>query len=186
MKKIIISGFALVIGLFIAAQPVSADYNKQLSGRVLLQVKGNGELWYIIPGSLERFYLKSSWDVNRLLRYYGLGISNADLERIPAYGLTKPIKDDSVLTKRLAGRILIQVEDKGKAWYVNPVDHLRYNLGRPHEAYALFKKIALGINNKDIAMYKESKSIVDIAVGNGNFKTLVAAVQAAGLARNAR
>jgi uncharacterized surface protein with fasciclin (FAS1) repeats len=182
MKKIISTGLALITSVVLTAAPASADHHARLSGRVLLQVEGNGELWYVIPGSLERFHLKSASDMNRLMKHYGHGISNANLSKIPAYGQPKPAMTDWALTRKMAGYILIQVEDKGRAWYVNPVDHLRYELGRPREAFGLFKKIALGINNKDIAMYKESKSIVDIAVENGNFKTLVAAVQAAGLA----
>jgi uncharacterized surface protein with fasciclin (FAS1) repeats len=109
-------------------------------------------------------------------------ITNTDIEKIPAYGQPRPLHVDKPLIKRLAGYILIQVENKGRAWYVNPTDHLRYSLGRPNEVFGLFRKIALGINIKDKTMYKETKSIVDIAVENGNFKTLVAAVQAAGLA----
>lgn len=49
----------------------------------------------------------------------------------------------------LAGRILIQVEDKGQAWYVNPTNYKRYYLGRSVDAYKIMRKLGLGISNKN-------------------------------------
>ncbi|MDO8668572.1 MAG: hypothetical protein Q7K35_05840 [bacterium] len=50
----------------------------------------------------------------------------------------------------LTGRILLQVEDKGQAWYVNPADEKRYSLGRPDDAYNLMRKLSIGISNEDL------------------------------------
>ncbi|MFH0955785.1 MAG: hypothetical protein V1801_01040, partial [Candidatus Falkowbacteria bacterium] len=50
----------------------------------------------------------------------------------------------------LAGRILLQVEDKGQAWYVSPADEKRYSLGRPNDAFYLMQKLSIGISNKDL------------------------------------
>jgi hypothetical protein len=47
------------------------------------------------------------------------------------------------------GRILLQVEGKGEAWYHNPVDNKRYFLGRPTDAFYIMQNIGLGISNKD-------------------------------------
>jgi hypothetical protein len=47
------------------------------------------------------------------------------------------------------GKIFLQVEKKGEAWYVNPNDGKRYFLGRPADAYAVMRKTALGISNSD-------------------------------------
>jgi len=49
----------------------------------------------------------------------------------------------------LRGRILLQVESHGEAWYVNPVNNQRYYLGRPSDAYALMRSLGLGISNAD-------------------------------------
>jgi len=54
------------------------------------------------------------------------------------------------LATRLSGRILLQVEESGRAWYVNPVDKKRYSLGTPAEAFSLMRKLSLGITNKDL------------------------------------
>jgi len=61
----------------------------------------------------------------------------------------------------LAGRILLQVEDKGQAWYVSPTDEKRYSLGRPDEAFDLMRKLGVGITDKDL-----TKMPVGIAENN--------------------
>jgi len=50
----------------------------------------------------------------------------------------------------LAGRILLQVENKGQAWYVSPANEKRYSLGRPSDAFDLMRKLSIGISNKDL------------------------------------
>lgn len=50
----------------------------------------------------------------------------------------------------LDGRILLQVQDKGQAWYVNPLNSKRYYLGRPDDAYSLMRALGLGVSNTDI------------------------------------
>lgn len=50
----------------------------------------------------------------------------------------------------LSGRILLQVEAQGQAWYVSPTDEKRYSLGRPDEAFSLMRELSVGISNKDL------------------------------------
>jgi hypothetical protein len=54
------------------------------------------------------------------------------------------------LSDRLSGRILLQVESHGEAWYVNPLNGYRYSLGRPDDAWNLMRSLGLGISNKDL------------------------------------
>jgi len=49
------------------------------------------------------------------------------------------------------GKIFLQVENNGEAWYVNPKDGKRYFLGRPNDAFSIMRNLGLGINNNDIA-----------------------------------
>jgi uncharacterized protein YkwD len=55
------------------------------------------------------------------------------------------------LSTRLSGRILLQVESKGEAWYVNTGDTKRYSLGRPSDAFELMRGLGIGITNLDLA-----------------------------------
>lgn len=63
-------------------------------------------------------------------------------------------KINKALAKRLSGRILLQVEEKGEAWYVNPVNQAKYFLGRPADAFSIMRKLGLGISNKNFDSYK--------------------------------
>jgi hypothetical protein len=55
---------------------------------------------------------------------------------------------ESNLSQRLSGRIILQVEAHGEAWYINPTDKARYYLGRPADAFAIMKKLALGVKHE--------------------------------------
>ena len=57
----------------------------------------------------------------------------------------------TTLAQRLAGRILLQVENHGEAWYVNPVDGNRYYMKDGATAYEMLRTFGLGISNKDFA-----------------------------------
>ncbi|NQT50158.1 hypothetical protein HQ571_05675 [Candidatus Kuenenbacteria bacterium] len=46
------------------------------------------------------------------------------------------------------GKILLQVEENGEAWYVYPVDSKRYYLGRPIDAFNVMKTLGLGISEQ--------------------------------------
>lgn len=54
------------------------------------------------------------------------------------------------LSQKLKGRILLQIESRGEAWYVNPADQYRYFLGSPKDGFDLMRNLALGISNQDL------------------------------------
>ena len=54
------------------------------------------------------------------------------------------------LANRLKGRILLQVESRGEAWYVSPVDGKRYYMADGEAAYQIMRFLSLGITNVDI------------------------------------
>lgn len=54
------------------------------------------------------------------------------------------------LAQKLSGHILLQVQQKGEAWYVNPDDLKRYYLGGPADAFALLRQLGLGITDADL------------------------------------
>ena len=55
-----------------------------------------------------------------------------------------------VYPDHVLGKILIDVDDLGRAYYINPLDRLAYYLGSPTEAFLVMRKLGLGINNNDI------------------------------------
>jgi len=64
-------------------------------------------------------------------------------------GLERQTFDNS-LVNRLRGRILLQVEELGQAWYINPVDGLRYYMKNGNAAYQIMRFLSLGITNDDL------------------------------------
>ncbi|OGF25989.1 hypothetical protein A2303_02615 [Candidatus Falkowbacteria bacterium RIFOXYB2_FULL_47_14] len=57
------------------------------------------------------------------------------------------------LAGRLKGRILLQVESKGQAWYIEPGTEKRAFLGRPADAFKIMRELGLGITEKDFAAW---------------------------------
>jgi len=68
-------------------------------------------------------------------------------------GTGKLIYSNSLVNK-LKGRIVLQTESKGEAWYINPVDGKRYYLADGEAAYQIMRYLSIGISNKDIQKIK--------------------------------
>ncbi len=168
-------------------------------GRVLLQVESNGEGWYVDPVTENKFYLKDPKTAFEALRNFGLGISNADLAKIPigledrftdidtdGDGLSDKLEEglgtnpavadtdgdgfadgdevkgnynplgsgslsyDNDLVNKLVGRIVLQVEAQGQAWYINPADGKRYYMKDGDAAFDIMRFLSLGISNADL------------------------------------
>ncbi|MBI4811856.1 hypothetical protein HY798_00165 [Candidatus Falkowbacteria bacterium] len=169
----------------------------KLKGKIILKVESKGEAYYVNPADQKMYSLGRPDDAFKVMREKGVGITNADLNKIQiglsdlsaadsdgdglpdifedAIGADKNKKDtdgDGYDDKtelegnyNLAGRgklsisgnfsngqkgkIFLQVESRGEAWYVNPNDGKRYFLGRPADAFNIMRKLGLGISNKD-------------------------------------
>ena len=148
-KFIIVLSSLLAISFFaLYARLTHASIPGRVTGRILLQVQEHGEAWYINPQDLKRYYMGRPADAFNLMQSFALGITNANLAKIPEAGSTAT--GDLSLRQRLSGRILLQVQSRGEAWYVNPVDLKRYYLGRPADAFQIMRKLGLGITNRDL------------------------------------
>ena len=121
-----------------------------LSGRILLDVQNNGEAWYVSPVNDHRYFLNRPDDAFNIMRTLGLGISNSDLNRFDV---------DPSLRARLAGRILLQVESHGEAYYIDPVTLSKNYLGRPADAFKIMSDFGLGITRQDLSSILVSGAI---------------------------
>ncbi|MEK7123146.1 MAG: hypothetical protein AAB855_04825, partial [Patescibacteria group bacterium] len=212
MKQYVLRAGALALGalvLFSVVSSVSAQtLADRLKGRILLQVGERGEAWYVRPDTGTRVFMGRPADAFALMRGLGLGITNAELRKIPVginlalmtgvdtdrdmvpddveeiLGTNQNKVDsdgdgyndyeelmnnfdptgsgflpiDEKLVSRLKGRILLQVERNGEAWYVNPDGGKRYFLGRPLDAFNLMRTQGLGITNEDLAKIPTASS----------------------------
>jgi len=73
-------------------------------------------------------------------------------------------KVDAKLAAKMAGRLLLQVENKGYIWYVNPKDNKRYLVDNT-TALSVFRSLALGINEKMLNQIPTGKGAKDNPVG---------------------
>ncbi|MFA6272035.1 MAG: phosphodiester glycosidase family protein [Patescibacteria group bacterium] len=148
MKKIlIILLLILVLGGFISTPVNAASVAENTRGYILLDVEHNGEAWYVWPENMKRYYLGRPDDAFNIMRFLSLGISDANLAKIPVEGNEG---GDQALRDRLAGRILLQVEQNGEAWYVHPKTKQRIYLGRPADAFSIMTRFGLGITVADL------------------------------------
>jgi hypothetical protein len=197
LKKYIITIFIFFIILTLPAKAYTSFIQK-ITGKILLQVQSHGEAWYLNPIDLKKYFLGGPKDAFNLLRAFGIGITNNNLNKI-SVGLTdysgvdddsdglpnnlelaigtdsnkkdsdddgfddkteiinfynpigseKIIPDEKIIKNNL-GKIFLQVENRGQAWYINPSDSKRYYLGSPDETFIIMKKLGLGISNNDI------------------------------------
>lgn len=65
-------------------------------------------------------------------------------------------RSSTSLTNRLSGRILLQVEEKGEAWYVEPTTKEKHFMGRPVDAFSMMRQFGLGISNANFAKFTAS------------------------------
>ncbi len=151
MKKII---FIITLFLVLPCIVNANSLSQELSGQILLNVQGNGEAWYIYPEDNKRYYLGRPADAFQIMRELGLGINEIDFQRIAQSGM--PVAGDLNLAKRLAGKIILQVEKNGEAWYIYPKDLKKYYLGRPADAFQIMRELSLGITRENLAKIHKS------------------------------
>ncbi len=150
MKKIII--LLIVLPLVFSQAAKAEQINTKLLGRIVLQVEDKGQAWYIDPVRGQRAYLGRPSDAFRVMREFGLGITEKDFEKF-----------NKNLPDKLWGRILMRVEARGEAYYVSPLDKKLYFLGRPSDAFRVMRELGLGIRNDDLQkvqimnQYQEAK-----------------------------
>ena len=135
-KKLLLLLFFLLTPIFILQAEVLSE---KLSGKILLQVEQHGEAWYVNPENNNRYYLGRPADAFNIMRELGLGISNKDFDSF-----------SGVAPQRLAGKILLKVEDLGKAYYINTEDFNMHYLGRPADAFDVMREQGLGITDSNI------------------------------------
>jgi len=129
----------LFLSFWLVLPASAATISQRMSGRILLQVEQQGQAWYVNPKTLKRHSLGRPSEALIVMRQVGVGITNSDFDR---WGGKAP--------QRLAGMILLKVQDSGKAYYVHPQTLALYSLGRPADALAVMRQVGLGIRDTDL------------------------------------
>jgi hypothetical protein len=140
MKKKIISTYLLFIfsSLPLRNEVLGAHWAGELSGMILLQVEKKGEAWYVYPETGKRYFLGRPADAFEAMRKMSLGVRHAF------------VADRETYDDRILGRIILDVEDSGRAYYIYPKDRKKYYLGRPADAFRIMRELGLGIKDSDL------------------------------------
>ena len=91
------------------------------------------------------------------MRSFGLGITDDDIARVPVLAsattadLATSVCATNTLANRLKGRILLQVQQHGEAWYVHPDTCHRIYMKDGDSAYSIMRLLSLGITDSDLA-----------------------------------
>ncbi len=129
---------------------------ERLKGAILLQTESHGEAWYVNPTDSLRYYMKDGQTAYNMMRSFGLGITDKDLAQIPSAQNVEAVKTatNACLKNRLAdqlkGKILIQVEQHGEAWYIHSTTCTRVYMKDGAAAYSIMRELGLGITNNDL------------------------------------
>jgi len=128
----------------------------RMKGEILLQVEEHGEAWYVHPVDSMRYYMANGSIAYEMMRSFGLGITTADLEKIDSVKDTdEMLETASVCSSNktadsVKGRILLQVEEHGEAWYVSPKTCKRIYMKDGDAAYTIMRYLGQGIANADL------------------------------------
>lgn len=109
-----------------------------VNGKIFLEVENNGEAWYVNPEDGLRYYLGRPEDAFAIMRRLSLGVTH---DFITSY---------SVYPNKVSGKILLDVEDNGKAYYIDPRDNRAYYLGKPADAFNIMRNRGVGITDNDL------------------------------------
>jgi len=119
---------------------------QQLIGRIILRVEKRGEAYYVNPFKPEMYYLGKPEIAIQVIRLLGIGITNVDLNKIQISNSTDATNINWSFAQKHAGKIFLQVQSHGEAWYVNPLDLKRYYLATPADALSVMSSLGLGIS----------------------------------------
>lgn len=153
--KIVI--FLLLLSLLIPVIYIkAATAPNNLKGRILLQVESKGEAWYVNPKDGKRHYMANGDEAFQIMKTLGVGVSNKDMDKI---------KTDANYRKKFIGKILLQVESHGEAYYISFDGRYNY-LKDGASAYQVMRKLGLGISNKDLAKITTENKYVTKIINN--------------------
>ncbi|MFZ5364063.1 MAG: SH3 domain-containing protein [Patescibacteria group bacterium] len=107
-------------------------------GYIFLAVEKHGEAYYYYPVNKKGYYLGRPADAFSVMRTLGLGATH------------EFIHNTTYFPSHVVGRILLDVESHGEAYYIYPKDRKKYYLGRPDDAFRIMRELGLGISNTNL------------------------------------
>jgi len=106
---------------------------------------------YLVPYEMDEDdnCVYKEWDVHYICSECGNGICE-EWENPCSCRADCRLPGDDELVERLKGKILLQVQEKGEAWYVYPNNGQRYYMSDGFAAYGVMRTLGLGISNENL------------------------------------
>lgn len=127
-----------------------------LSAGANVQVIGFTDGWYRVESSGARGWIGMQF-LNNSAQQTGVEWPSYHdyMARFPSQGVSSappaPVVSNASLLSRVKGYILLQVEQHGEAWYVDPVTSKRYYMKDGPTAYQMMRSFGLGVTESDYA-----------------------------------
>lgn len=144
----------LLLFLFVTLSASAANLPQNLLGKLLLSAESHGEIYYINPIGSSWYSLGRPKEAFDLARSLGIGITNQNLAKIPESSTNCDKASSFVLKQK--GKIFLQVESRGEAWYINPTTCARHYLGNASLMFEAMRNLSLGISNDGLNTIKQS------------------------------
>ncbi|MEI7451838.1 MAG: FISUMP domain-containing protein [Candidatus Falkowbacteria bacterium] len=161
MKK----GFKVLLFVVLLGVPFfalkAASTSSSVKGKIFLQVEDKGQAYYVSPKDGQAYYMANGNDAFKVMRSMGVGVSNTDMNKI---------KTDANFRKKFMGKILLQVQDKGQAYYISFDGRYNY-LKDGAAAYDVMRKLGVGISNnnlKNIKVVSATNASLDVRADKSN------------------
>ncbi len=130
-----------------------------LSGGTAVQIHGHNDGWYQVSANGIRgwiygtFLTTNASQTGPSLSYWEY---DAKYPSAKTAVTTEPVRtsSDSTLLGKTRGYILLQVEQRGEAWYVDPITAKRYYMKDGPTAYQMMRSFGLGVSEKDYESMK--------------------------------
>jgi hypothetical protein len=132
---------SIFLGQFLFFQYSNAQtftLGEKLSGMILLQTESHGEAWYVFPTDKKRYSLGRPLDAFNLMKKLGTGAKHSF------------ISSQTIFAEQYRGKIYLDTDEAGQAYYIYPNDGKAYYLGRPDDAFRVMRELGLGITNNNI------------------------------------
>lgn len=139
-KIFFLLAITLLFTCFAPTESKAQSLAERFKGYILLQVDSKGEAWYVYPNDSKRYYLGRPDDAFQVMRQLGLGATHSY------------ITNNTIFPLSVSGKILLDVQSHGEAYYIYPKDRLKYYLGRPADAFSIMQRLSLGITTANLSL----------------------------------
>lgn len=124
-----------------------------LKGQILLQSERGGSAWYTDPVTKRRYTLGTKKRALKVLRSRAVGVGSTVMKKIPR------AKDNwdanETVFRTYKGRVILDINNRGVAWYVDPVTRKRYKMKNPKQTAKVIRAVGQPVKNTKLYKFKK-------------------------------